>query len=131
MHSIAVKTEDVFQAVADPTRVRIIRLLAQANEELCLCEFVDCLLEPQYKLSRHIKVLRQAGIISATKDGRWIYHRLVSGYPYLDHLYLAIKSLPDTEKLFGSDLKRFRTRLKLREDGRCRVGIQTKELVEA
>jgi ArsR family transcriptional regulator len=79
MHTINVKPQDIFQALADPIRIRIIRLLAQTGEETCLCELVDSLLEPQYKLSRHVKILRQAGLLSAEKEGRWIYHRLVRG----------------------------------------------------
>ena len=55
------------------------RLLAMTGEETCLCELVDSLLEPQYKLSRHLKIIRQAGLLTAEKEGRWVYHRLVQG----------------------------------------------------
>ena len=75
MHLITVKPEQVFQALADRTRIRIMRLLVDTGEEICLCELVDSLQELQYKLSRHLKTLRQAGLLSAIKDGRW----LVSG----------------------------------------------------
>lgn len=77
MHSINIKPSEIFQALADPTRIRIVRLLAETREEACLCELVDSILEPQYKLSRHVKVLRQAGLLTAEKEGRWVYHRLV------------------------------------------------------
>lgn len=127
MHSVAVKPEDVFQALADPTRVRIVRLLASAGEESCLCELVDSLLEPQYKLSRHVKILRQAGLLSVEKSGRWVYYRLVTDVPYLLHLYVMVRALPDRERerVFAQDLKRFKARMCLREGGRCRLGIQT------
>ena len=81
MHSINIKPSEIFQALADPTRIRIVRLLAETREEACLCELVDSILEPQYKLSRHVKVLRQAGLLTAEKEGRWVYHRLVEGIP--------------------------------------------------
>jgi ArsR family transcriptional regulator len=131
MHIIQVEPQVVFQALADPIRIRIIRLLAETGEEACLCELVDSLLEPQYKLSRHVKVLRQAGLLSAEKDGRWIYHRLVRDVDYLDIAYDLLRALPDSEGLFARDLQNFHNRICLREDGRCRVGIQTASLYAA
>lgn len=128
MHTVQVKPQEIFQALADSTRIRIVRLLAETDEEACLCELVDSLLEPQYKLSRHVKVLRQAGLLSAAKEGRWVYHRLVEGIPYLDRLYEALKVLPDVDECFARDVERFRQRMCLREGGRCRIGIQTPEL---
>ena len=128
MHSVNIKPSEVFQALADPTRIRIVRLLAETREEACLCELVDSLQEPQYKLSRHIKMLRQAGLLTTEKEGRWVYHRLVEGIPYLDRMHEALKALPDVDGLFARDLENFRRRMYLREAGRCRIGIQTPEL---
>jgi ArsR family transcriptional regulator len=128
MHTVAVHFPEVFQALADPTRLRVVRLLAAAGEECCLCELVDSLLEPQYKLSRHLKILKQSGLLTAEKDGRWVYHRLVADRPYLTSLHAAIKLLPDTGREFAGDLARFRKRMRLRNRGRCRIGIQTPEL---
>ena len=129
MHSINIKPEEIFQALSDPTRIRIVRLLAETREEACLCELVDSLLEPQYKLSRHVKALRQAGLLSVAKEGRWVYHQLVEGIPYLDRLYAALLVMPGVSGCFERDVERFRGRMCLREDGRCRIGIQTPELV--
>ena len=127
MHIIAVPAPEVFQALADPTRLRIVRLLATTKEESCLCELVDSLREPQYKLSRHLKILRQSGLLAAEKDGRWVYHRLVAGRSYLTRLWAAIRAMPDPNGEYAADLARFHKRMGLREDGRCRVGIQTPE----
>ena len=127
MHLVAISAPEVFQALADPTRLRIVRLLATTREESCLCELVDSLREPQYKLSRHLKLLRQSGLLTAEKEGRWIYHRLVIGRPYLTRLWAAVRVIPDANREFASDLARFRKRMALREAGRCRVGIQTPE----
>lgn len=128
MQLIQISMEAVFQALADPTRLRILRLLADSGEEVCLCELVDSLLETQYNLSRHLKVLRQAGLVDAKKDGRWVYHRLRVGGAHLVHLIDAVRTMPDRDRVYASDLKRFRKRLCLREDGRCRVGIVTDSL---
>lgn len=125
-----VDSREIFSALTDPLRVRILRILVSTAEDACLCEFVDSLHEPQYKISRHLKTLRQAGLLSAEKDGRWVYHRLETGVPYLRHLHATLKELPDEDKRFSRDLKNFRLRLKLRERGRCRIGIQNKEFAK-
>lgn len=103
-------------------------LLAMTGEETCLCELVDSLLEPQYKLSKHLKIIRHAGLLTTEKEGRWVYHRLVQGIQFLEPLYQMLKALPDNDGIFATDLARFRERMCLREDGRCRVGIQNPEL---
>lgn len=131
MHLVTVHPETVFQALADPTRIRILRLLAVTREEACLCELVDSLLEPPYKLSRHVKLLRQAGLLAAEREGRWVYHRLVTDPAYLRHLYATLRRLPDRKRLFAKDLKRFRERMRLRERGRCRLGIRAPEFATA
>lgn len=131
MHTINVQPQEIFQALADPTRIRIVRLLAETGEEACLCELVDSLLEPQYKLSRHVKILRQAGLLSAEKEGRWVYHRLVRGVSYLELAYDMLRALPDDDGFFAHDLHNFRERMCLREAGRCRIGIQTPSLAAA
>lgn len=128
MRTVAVDFPRMFQALADPTRLRIVRLLAVAKEEACLCELVDSLLEQQYKLSRHLKILKESGLLAAEKEGRWVYHRVVADRPYLESVYATIKLLPDVEREFAADLARFRARMRLRKGGRCRVGIQTPEL---
>ena len=110
MHLVNVEPAELFQALAEPTRIRIVRLLATTKEEACLCELVDSLLEPQYKLSRHLKILKQSGFLTTQKDGRWVYHRLVKGHTYLTHVYATIKMLPDARKVFAADLERFQQR---------------------
>lgn len=125
---ITIQPETLFQSLADETRLRVIRLLATTDEEACLCELVDSLQEPAYKLSRHLKILRQSGLLSAQKDGRWVYHRLVTKPVYIKKLTATVCALPDPEQVFQSDLARFEERMCLREGGRCRVGILTDDL---
>lgn len=125
MHIIDIQAETIFQALSEPIRLRIVRLLSVTHEEACLCELVDSLLEPQYKLSRHIKILKQTGLLSASKDGRWIYHRLVDSSDYLKQLYQTVLMISDVNEQYSNDLKRFQKRLLLREEGRCRIGIQS------
>lgn len=130
MHLIKTQPEAIFQALSDPIRIRVIRLLNVTDEEACLCELVDSLLEPEYKLSRHIKILKSSGLLTARKDGRWVYHRLVSKVSYLDSLHETISLLPDADGFFKKDLSNFKKRIRMREDGRCQVGILSSDLSE-
>lgn len=122
MHIISIQPEAIFQALADETRLRLIHVTVATGEESCLCELVDSLLEPSYKLSRHLKILRQMGLLSSHKEGRWVYHRLVMAPSYLVPLYATVNALPDLDGIYGADLERFHERLCLREGGRCRIG---------
>lgn len=122
MHYARISIEDVFQALSDSTRVRIIRLLAQNKGELCSCELVDSLQEPEYKISRHLKILKSSGLITAERDGKWIYHRLIRDEKFLKSLHKSILEFPDTSGAFEKDQARFQKRMRLRKSGRCQVG---------
>jgi ArsR family transcriptional regulator len=63
-----------FKALSDPLRLEVIELLR--SQEMCVCDLCDRLDVAQSKLSFHLKTLREAGLISARQDGRWIYYRL-------------------------------------------------------
>jgi ArsR family transcriptional regulator len=127
MHRVGVEIHEIFSSLSDPIRIRILRLLLKTKEEVCLCELSDSLDEPEYKLSRHLKVLKSAGLITSFRDGKWVYHGLIQNTRYLKTLYRAIQSFPDDTKLSIKDLVRFKKRLSLREDGRCKTGLQRVE----
>jgi ArsR family transcriptional regulator len=65
----------LFQALADPTRLAIVRALAGAAE-VCACDFSTCCDVRQPTVSHHLKVLREAGVVEAERRGTWIYYRL-------------------------------------------------------
>jgi ArsR family transcriptional regulator len=71
-----VKTDLVtlFQALADPTRLRLLNLMAAG--EVCVCFFVEIFDEPQPKISRHLAYLRRAGVVTARRDGKWMHYSL-------------------------------------------------------
>src|SRR5271166_6254244 len=64
-----------FRALADPTRLRLLNLIA--DREICVCYFVQILRISQPKISRHLAYLRRAGIVAARREGRWMHYRLV------------------------------------------------------
>lgn len=67
--------EAVLKALADPLRVRIVELLA--SEQLCTCHLVEELGATSTNVSNHLRVLREAGVITSEPAGRYTYHRLV------------------------------------------------------
>ena len=64
----------VFKACSDATRLRILFLLTE--RELCVCEIMTVLDLPQGKISRHLAVLKQSGLLTDRRDGVWIYYAL-------------------------------------------------------
>jgi len=64
------------RALADPMRIAILRVLLE--RELCVCELVAILDEPQYKVSRHLAVLKNAGLVAEWREGTWIHHAIAS-----------------------------------------------------
>ncbi len=65
----------LFQALSDPTRLRLLNLMAAG--EVCVCFFVEILDETQPKISRHLAYLRRSGLVSARRDGKWMHYGLV------------------------------------------------------
>jgi ArsR family transcriptional regulator, arsenate/arsenite/antimonite-responsive transcriptional repressor len=64
-----------FRALSDPTRVQIVRLLASIDE-LCVCDINANFQLEASTMSHHLKTLRDAGLISSTKRGLWVFYRL-------------------------------------------------------
>ena len=65
-----------FKALADPARVSIVNRLSREGE-CCVCTFTDDLSLSQPTVSHHLRVLREAGLVTATRRGTWAYYRLV------------------------------------------------------
>ena len=67
--------DEVFKALGDPTRLKIVRMLAQ-HGETCVCVIVDKLAMNQPTVSFHMAKLKQAGLLNARKDGQWVHYSL-------------------------------------------------------
>lgn len=63
-----------FHALSEPLRIQVLELLR--TQELCVCELCEHLGVTQSKLSFHLKNLKEAGLVRARQDGRWIYYSL-------------------------------------------------------
>ncbi|MGD1156796.1 MAG: metalloregulator ArsR/SmtB family transcription factor [Terriglobia bacterium] len=114
---------ELFQALGDPTRLRLVNLLTQTGE-ICVCELVDALELPQYNVSRHLQILLKAGWLEDRKVGKWVYYRVARDLkPYHRSLLRAIDQLREEREDFRRDEQRASRRLKLRRGGLCCVGL--------
>lgn len=68
------RAAQLFQALSDPTRLAILERLRTG--ERCVCELQDILDAAQSRLSFHLRVLREAGLVSDRREGRWSYYTL-------------------------------------------------------
>lgn len=112
----------IFQGLGEPTRLRIVALLAATRERACVCELSDALEERVYKVSRHLNILGDAGLLNSTREGRWIYYEFaMAPSPLGRALQTILTRLGDSQGQLTGDRQRFTARLALRQDGRCVV----------
>jgi len=64
----------LFAALSDRTRLRLLNLMD--GREVCVCYFVEILVQGQPKISRHLAYLRRAGIVAARREGKWMHYRI-------------------------------------------------------
>ena len=91
------KPEYFFNTLSDPTRLRTLMLI-QAEEEVCVCEMTFALEESQPKISRHLALMREAGIVTNRREGTWIHYRIDPNLPRwakesLQQLFHQLKAL--------------------------------------
>jgi ArsR family transcriptional regulator, arsenate/arsenite/antimonite-responsive transcriptional repressor len=68
----------VFKALGDPVRLRLLSLIgAHQGGEVCVCDLTTAFDLTQPTISHHLRVLREAGIITSERRGTWVYYRLV------------------------------------------------------
>lgn len=108
----------LFNALADPTRLRAIMLI-QSEGEVCVCELTHALQESQPKISRHLAYLRDAQVVRARREGTWMHYRLDPKLPSwaLDILTETYNQLRESSP-FTADLLRL-NRMKDRPERAC------------
>jgi len=72
----AIATAELFRALANPARVRIVNVLATTGEPVCVCELIEPLELSQPTVSHHLKKLLDAGLVEREQRGRWAYFSL-------------------------------------------------------
>ena len=123
VHIMGMKMNEIFRmldALADPVRLRLLRLLR--GRELCVCELVDALRMRQYAISRHLRSLRALGLVAARRDGRWMHYRLrgqaTDPGPAAELLAVLCRQLENAGTMRRDDVS-LRRRLAMGRTGRC------------
>ncbi len=76
----AERLAQVLKALADPTRLRLVSLVAaHEGAEACVCDLIEPVSLSQPTVSHHLRVLVEAGILSREQRGKWAYYRIVAG----------------------------------------------------
>jgi len=86
---------NVMKALSDPGRVKVLKMLEA--RELCACEIIGLLGLAQPTVSRHLKVLVDAGLISGRKVGCWVHYRLAPASPYARAMLEALPGWLESE----------------------------------
>ncbi len=112
------ETVQLFKALSDETRLRIIALLAHG--ELCVCDLMEIMGLPQSTVSRHLATLRQSELVGDRRQGVWIFYRLVENPIPLSGELLGLLSggLGHLEQV-QSDRKMLETLMLRKESDKC------------
>jgi len=117
---------DIFKALSDPTRLKIMWLLFTVDLKISVSEIKDVLDQNQYNVSKHLKILKQAGLISERKEGRWsYYYYLENNNKFHNHIRKTITQIPN--EFMKDELKRCKKRLEMRVDGKCMLNTNINE----
>ncbi|MDA8092993.1 MAG: metalloregulator ArsR/SmtB family transcription factor [Betaproteobacteria bacterium] len=93
-----IQAQALFDSLSDAIRRRLLALI-QKEGELCVCELVAALGMPQPKISRHLAVMREAGLLAIRREGTWIYYRLDAHLPLWAYriVEIASRDAPEAE----------------------------------
>jgi len=112
------KILNITKAMADENRIRALMMLVEG--ELCVCQIIEMLGLAPSTVSKHMSILRQAGLVGIRKEGRWIYYRLAeheakTACEILNWLKRHLKN----DKRILDDVKKLRQLQKMSKDELC------------
>src|ERR1700750_582200 len=95
---------EILRAAGEPARLRILSLLAKGERAVMeLCQILD---QSQPRVSRHLKLLAEAGLIERFPDGAWVFYRLAGAGPVRALVDQALALVDEHDRLAGQDLAR-------------------------
>jgi ArsR family transcriptional regulator, arsenate/arsenite/antimonite-responsive transcriptional repressor len=96
----------VMKALSDPNRVKIVKMLQ--HKKMCVCEIREALNIAQPSVSKHLKILEDAGLVESMKNGLWVDYCLAdgSGSPYAASLLGNLKHWLKDEKEIETIMKK-------------------------
>ena len=110
---------DITKALADGNRLRA--LMALTDGELCVCQIIELLGLAPSTVSKHMSILRQARLVEARKEGRWMYYRLADRHaarPVRDALAWLRRNLTETTEIL-QDRKKLQKILNIEREALC------------
>ncbi|GGP68524.1 ArsR/SmtB family transcription factor [Shewanella saliphila] len=121
---------DALKALSEPNRLRLFWLLLHANQEITVAEAMDVTQDNQYNVSRNLKMLYKAGLLTPHKQGKWVYYTLKEQTaPHCQSLVQSVKFLP--KENFSEVMRLCLIRLSMRVNGECVVGANSDEWLQA
>ena len=109
------KEATYFKVLSDPTRLRLAILLS-IQGETCVCGLAEALDAPEYRISRHLEIMRSAGVVEARRKGTWMYYQLSKARNRLE------KCLQECFRDCLADHQTIKTDLKRLSKAACRIG---------
>jgi len=95
----------LFKTLSDPTRLRLLNLLA--GGDTCVCELTDTLGVVQPKVSRHLAQLKGAGLVDARRNGKWIHYRWAQhGDPLVRHVLAGLREWMTKNQAMNGERRR-------------------------
>lgn len=99
---------NILRVLSEPIRLRLATLLASEGE-VCVCRLAEALKEPQYKVSRHLGIMRSAGLVEARREGTWMYYKLAEpSCPLQSHLCDFLARGFDDHPMITSDREKLK-----------------------
>ncbi|GAA5219978.1 ArsR/SmtB family transcription factor [Membranihabitans marinus] len=109
------KQIEIFKALSDATRLKIVWLLTNIDEKICVSEIVEVLEEHQYNVSRHLKILKNVKLVQEVKEGKWVFYYLTPiENEFRQLIQDAIKTIPESQ--MHNEIKKCKVLLGKREN---------------
>ena len=120
---------DALKALAEPNRLKLFWLLIHVDQKVTVAEAMDVIGENQYNVSRNLKMLFKAGLLSQQRQGKWVYYTLAKQtQPHWQSLVDSVRQLPSEP--FADVSLRCSARLAMRVKGECVIGPNSDEWLE-
>lgn len=117
---------DALKALAEPHRLKLFWLLIHVDQKITVAEAMDVTGETQYNVSRNLKMLFKAGLLTQEKRGKWVYYTLTPhDQTHWQSLVNSVAALPESD--FSDVTVRCKLRLAMRENNECVVGPASDE----
>ncbi|MFA5032968.1 MAG: metalloregulator ArsR/SmtB family transcription factor [bacterium] len=110
----------IFEVLGDETRLRIMKILLE-RDTLCVCEIMQALRINQTRVSKHLRILKDAGLVKSKKKGLWVYYSInKNSSKNMKEILLFLKQMLNEDGILIKDKKRLAKAVKLSEC-KCKI----------